>query len=81
MTKSRRQILLERPLAAGASRDLSASGAGSLENLIEQTPEEIHIAVNGLPLASQPVAGGRCDLSIGVPLQERIEFRRDILGA
>lgn len=57
-----------------ASRDLTRQWRRRLENLIEQTPEEIHIAVNGLPLASQPVAGGRCDLSIGVPLQERIEF-------
>ena len=62
--------------AAGgsASQDLTRQWRRRFENLIEQTPEEIHIAVNGLPLASQPVAAGRCDLSIGVPIQERIEF-------
>jgi RNA polymerase sigma factor (sigma-70 family) len=57
-----------------ASEDLTRQWHRRFENLIEQTPEEIHIAVNGLPLASQPVAAGRCDLAIGVPIQERIEF-------
>jgi RNA polymerase sigma factor (sigma-70 family) len=47
---------------------------GKFEKLLDQTPEEIHIAVNGLPLASQPVAGGRSDLSVSVPIQERIDF-------
>ena len=64
------------PGAAGgsASPDPTRQWRRRFENLIEQTPEEIHIAVNGLPLASQPVSAGRCDLSVAVPIQERIEF-------
>jgi RNA polymerase sigma factor (sigma-70 family) len=60
--------------ATGGSEQHSDRWRGTFEKLLDQTPEEIHIAVNGLPLASQPVAGGRSDLCISVPIQERIDF-------
>lgn len=61
--------------SSGQHHDQPSDGwREKFEKLLDQTPEEIHIAVNGLPLASQPVAGGRSDLSISVPIQERIDF-------
>lgn len=61
-------------VTGGSSAPPSDRWRGKFEKLLDQTPEEIHIAVNGLPLASQSAAGGRSDLSISVPIQERIDF-------
>jgi RNA polymerase sigma factor (sigma-70 family) len=45
-----------------------------LRHRLEHYPQKLCITVNGLPLVSQPVVAGRGELTVSIPLAERIEF-------
>lgn len=44
------------------------------KRLLEHQPQELRVTVNGQPLVSQPVVSGRSELTMSIPLAERIDF-------